>query len=105
MLTVRLPDNIEARLNTLAKTTNRPNRFYVREALELSLEEIKDIYLAEARLENTGRQKQNRFTGKGYEAPWHGSLRSIKQRYENLTSRPAACPENSNLSCRTNCHR
>ena len=52
MLTVRLPDDLEARLNTLAKTTNRPKRFYVREALERSLEDIEDIYLAEKRLED-----------------------------------------------------
>jgi len=52
MLTVRLPDDIEERLNTLAKTTNRPKSFYVREALERSLEDIEDIYLAEKRLED-----------------------------------------------------
>lgn len=51
MLTVRLPNDIEDRLNTLAKTTNRPKSFYVREALVRSLAEIEDIYLAEARLE------------------------------------------------------
>lgn len=51
MLTVRLPEDIEERLNALAKTTNRPKSFYVREALARSLEEIEDIYLAEARLE------------------------------------------------------
>lgn len=52
MLTVRLPDDLETRLNTLAKTTNRPKSFYVREALERSLEDIEDIYLAEKRLED-----------------------------------------------------
>ena len=52
MLTVRLPHDLEARLNTLAKTTNRPKSFYVREALERSLEDIEDIYLAEKRLED-----------------------------------------------------
>lgn len=52
MLTVRLPDDLEARLNTLAKTTNRPKSFYVREALERSLEDIEDTYLAEKRLED-----------------------------------------------------
>lgn len=59
MLTVRLPDDLEERLNTLAKTTNRPKSFYVREALERALEDIEDIYLAEARLENirAGRSK------------------------------------------------
>ncbi len=52
MLTVRLPDDIEDRLNALAKTTNRPKSFYVREALERSLEDIEAIYLAEKRLED-----------------------------------------------------
>lgn len=52
MLTVRLPDDIEDRLNILAKTTNRPKSFYVREALERSLEDIEEIYLAEKRLED-----------------------------------------------------
>lgn len=52
MLTVRLPDDIENRLNALSKTTNRPKSFYVREALERSIEDIEDIYLAEKRLED-----------------------------------------------------
>lgn len=52
MLNVRLPDDLEARLNTLSKTTNRPKSFYVREALERSLEDIEDIYLAEKRIED-----------------------------------------------------
>lgn len=51
MLTVRLPDDIESRLNTLADVTKRPKSFYVREALERSLEDIEDVYLAEAALE------------------------------------------------------
>lgn len=51
MLTIRLPDEIESRLNTLANVTKRPKSFYVREALERSLEDIEDIYLAEAALE------------------------------------------------------
>ena len=52
MLTVRLPEDIEARLNNLSKTTNRPKSFYVREALERSIGDIEDIYLAEKRLED-----------------------------------------------------
>ncbi|MHB1015032.1 MAG: type II toxin-antitoxin system RelB family antitoxin [Desulfurivibrionaceae bacterium] len=52
MLTVRLPNDIEDRLNTLSKTTNRPKSFYVREALGRSIEDIEDIYLAEKRLED-----------------------------------------------------
>jgi len=51
MLTIRLPAELEARLNILAKSTKRPKSFYVREALERSLEDIEDVYLAEAALE------------------------------------------------------
>ncbi|MDR1045827.1 MAG: DUF6290 family protein [Candidatus Adiutrix sp.] len=51
MLTIRLPDEIESRLNILAEATKRPKSFYVREALERSLEDIEDVYLAEAALE------------------------------------------------------
>lgn len=51
MLTIRLPEEIERRLAVLADTTKRPKSFYVREALERSLEDIEDAYLAEAALE------------------------------------------------------
>ena len=51
MLTIRLPAELESRLNILADTTKRPKSFYVREALERSLEDIEDVYLAEAALE------------------------------------------------------
>jgi RHH-type rel operon transcriptional repressor/antitoxin RelB len=51
MLTIRLPAEIKTRLNVLADATNRPKSFYVREALERSLEDIEDVYLAEAALE------------------------------------------------------
>ena len=57
MLTVRLPEELEQRLTVLAQVTQRPKSFYVREALERSLEDIEDAYLAEAAYE--------RFKGQG----------------------------------------
>ncbi|MDL2275785.1 DUF6290 family protein [Desulfosarcina sp. OttesenSCG-928-G10] len=51
MLTIHLPAEIETRLTILAKATSRPKSFYVREALERSLDDIEDVYLAEAALE------------------------------------------------------
>lgn len=51
MLTIRLPADMEQRLNVLANATQRPKSFYVREALERSLEDIEDSYLAEATYE------------------------------------------------------
>ncbi len=52
MLSVRLPEKLENRLNNLAKATKRPKSFYVREALERSIEDIEDAYLAEAAYED-----------------------------------------------------
>lgn len=51
MLNVRIPADMETRLNVLAESTNRPKSFYVREALERSIEDMEDVYLAEAALE------------------------------------------------------
>ena len=52
MLSVRLPKNLENRLNILAKATKRPKSFYVREALERTIEDIEDCYLAETAYED-----------------------------------------------------
>ena len=51
MLTIRLPAEMEQRLTVLAEATRRPKSFYVREALERSLEDIEDAYLAETAYE------------------------------------------------------
>ena len=49
MLAVRLPQEIEARLDSLAKKTGRTKTFYVREAIFEHLEELEDYYLAAER--------------------------------------------------------
>jgi RHH-type rel operon transcriptional repressor/antitoxin RelB len=51
MLTIRLPVELEQRIALLAKATQRPKSFYVREALERSLAGIEDAYFAEAAYE------------------------------------------------------
>jgi RHH-type rel operon transcriptional repressor/antitoxin RelB len=50
MLAIRLPDNIEKRLDRLAKRTGRTKTYYAREAILQHLDELEDIYLAEKRL-------------------------------------------------------
>jgi len=59
MLAIRLPENIEKRLDRLAKRTGRTKTFYAREAVLRHLDDLEDIYLAEAALEEirTGRSK------------------------------------------------
>lgn len=50
MLAVRLPSEIENRLQTLAQATGRTKTFYVREAILEHLDDLEDLYLAEQRL-------------------------------------------------------
>ena len=47
MLSLRLSDDIEERLEKLAKKTGRTKTYYAREAIELHLEDMEDLYLAE----------------------------------------------------------
>jgi RHH-type transcriptional regulator, rel operon repressor / antitoxin RelB len=59
MLAIRLPANIEKRLNRLAKRTGRTKTYYAREAILQHLDDLEDIYLAEKRLADirSGRTK------------------------------------------------
>ncbi len=50
MLAIRLPAEVEARLDALAKATGRTKTFYAREAILKHLEDLEDLYLAEQRL-------------------------------------------------------
>jgi RHH-type transcriptional regulator, rel operon repressor / antitoxin RelB len=52
MLAIRLPEDIEKRLDTLAKKTGRTKTFYAREAILEYLDNLEDIYLAEKRYED-----------------------------------------------------
>ena len=56
MTTVRLPEDIESRLIKLAKFTNRPKSFYIREAIKRYLEDMEDIYLSLERMTNPKRK-------------------------------------------------
>lgn len=47
---LRLPVDLEARLEALAKATGRTKAFYAREAILEHLEDLEDLYLAEQRL-------------------------------------------------------
>lgn len=50
MLAIRLPAQIEARLDALAKATGRTKSFYARQAILEHLDDLEDLYLAEQRL-------------------------------------------------------
>lgn len=50
MLALRLPPDIEKRLQSLARRTGRTKSFYAREAILRHLEDIEDYHLAQQRL-------------------------------------------------------
>ena len=62
VIALRLPPEIEERLEALAKATGRSKSFYVREALLEHLEDMEDAYLAAATLERVRLGKERVFT-------------------------------------------
>lgn len=59
MLSVRLPESAEARLENLANETGRTKSYYAVKAIEEYLDDLEDIYLAEKAIEEirSGKQK------------------------------------------------
>ena len=55
MLALRLPTEIEERLEALAKATGRTKSYYAREAILEHLDGLEGIYLAEKTLEQVRR--------------------------------------------------
>jgi RHH-type rel operon transcriptional repressor/antitoxin RelB len=50
MLAIRLPTDVEKRLEALALATGRTKTFYAREAILEHLDDLEDLYFAEQRL-------------------------------------------------------
>lgn len=50
-ISIRLPSDLETRLQNLANMTGRSKTFYVIEAIREHLDDIEDVYLAECELE------------------------------------------------------
>lgn len=50
MLALRLPPEIEERLDALAKRTGRTKSFYAREAILEHIDDLEDLYIAEQRM-------------------------------------------------------
>ncbi len=59
MIAVRLPKDLEDRLDRLAKQTGRTKTYYVREAIEDHLAELEEVYLAEHVLERVRAGKED----------------------------------------------
>ena len=50
MLSIRLSEEIEKRLERLARQTGRAKSYYVRQAILTHLDDLEDLYIAEKRL-------------------------------------------------------
>lgn len=50
-VSLRLPEDLNARLSNLAVQTGRSKTFYMLEALKAHLDDLEDVYLAERELE------------------------------------------------------
>lgn len=48
-VSIRLPEDLKSRLEKLAKATGRSKTYYMLEAISEKLEDLEDLYLAEAR--------------------------------------------------------
>ena len=49
MLALRLPPDLEARLEALARKTGRTKSYYAREAIVEYIDDLEDLYLAQRR--------------------------------------------------------
>ena len=58
----RLPDELSERLTMLAQQTDRSRSYYLRKALEIYIDELEDIYLAETILERVRRGEEPTYT-------------------------------------------
>ena len=68
-LAIRLPDEMHERLNRLAQETARPKAYYVKAALEEYLDDIEEVYLAEATLERIKRGEERVLSAEEF---WRG---------------------------------
>ena len=62
MLAIRLSEELEARLESLAKATGRTKTFYAREAIAEYLEDLEDLYLAEKSLKDIQEGRSKTYT-------------------------------------------
>lgn len=62
MLAIRLPEDIEKRLDRLAKRSGRTKTYYAREAILRHLEDLEDIQIAEERLRDIREGRDRTYT-------------------------------------------
>ncbi|MHB9072025.1 MAG: type II toxin-antitoxin system RelB family antitoxin [Desulfobaccales bacterium] len=61
-LSIRLPEEINKRLDLLARQTGRTKAFYIREALAKMIDDLEDYYLAADILERIRKGKESTYS-------------------------------------------
>jgi len=61
-ISIRLPDEINQRLDFLARQTGRTKAFYIREALTEKIDDLEDYYLAADVLERIRKGEERTYT-------------------------------------------
>ena len=62
MIQIHLPENIEVRLGNLVRTTGKSQDFYIKQASEEYLDDMKDFYLSLAVLDDIKSDKEKLLT-------------------------------------------
>lgn len=57
-ISIRLPEDLEKRLNFLARQTKRTRTFYILEALQAKIDDLENYYLAADVLERLRKEKE-----------------------------------------------
>ena len=99
MLSIRLPEEIEARLERLAKQTGRTKSFYAREAILEKIEDMEDVYLAEHVLERIRKGEEN--PERGRNVAWPGGLSTPKASRSPFAAWIGRCSDGFGLSWRS----
>jgi RHH-type rel operon transcriptional repressor/antitoxin RelB len=75
MLALRLPPDIEKRLDALARKTGRTKSYYAREAIMRQIKDIEEYYLAKGRRERSSRKRPvARHKSRADDAAWLRAL-------------------------------
>ena len=61
-VSLRLPDDVSSRLDSLAELTGRSKTFYMIEAIREHIDDLEDLYLSEQRLIANRAEKSRTYT-------------------------------------------
>ena len=92
MLAVKLPEDLERRLERLAERTGRSKSSYVQEAVVEHIDELEDAYLAEQRHQTEGTDRHTKPAGRASMSAALRPLHDQGRRQVTTTLHSAAAP-------------